>query len=198
MIKIGLTGSIGSGKSSISSYLKDKGVCVIDADIISREIYEIYSDLVLKIREAFGCEYVENGVLNRKKMASLVFSQKDKKSMLESIVMPYIFHEIDLRMKSAENRGEKCCVLDAPTLMENNLHEKMDYNILVYCNLEKEIERVMKRDGICRDDVLKRLACQLSVEEKMKKSDFILDNSFSLEDTYASLKKIFSEIGVEI
>lgn len=198
MIKVGITGTIGSGKSTITSYLKEKGIAIIDADIISREIYSKYPEILSEITDTFGEEYMVNNDLDRKKMANLIFYNKEKRLLFEAIVLPCIKLEINNEFERIEEAQNEICVLDAPTLIENNLHVFMDYNILIYCDEEIQISRVMKRDNISREQVAKRIAAQLPVEEKLKKVQFVINNSFSKEKAYYEVIKIFRGMGVEI
>lgn len=198
MIKIGITGTIGSGKSTITSYLRDRGIPIVDADIISRYIYSKYPVLLTKISNIFGSEFINNNNLDRKKMAKLIFYNKEMRVLFEGIVLPYIKLEIKNEFEVIEKAEKKICVLDAPTLIENDLHVFMNYNILIYCDEEMQIERVMKRDNISREDVIRRMTSQLSVEEKLKKVQFAINNSFSKERAYYEVSKIFRGVGVKI
>ncbi|WP_142414759.1 dephospho-CoA kinase [Hathewaya massiliensis] len=195
MIKIGLTGGIGSGKSTISSYLLKKGVTVIDADKISREIYNIYPNLKNEIKNSFGEEFLdEKGNLKRRELGNYVFKFKGKRKKLEHIVMPYIKKEIFIRLKSYEENGVEVCILDAPTLIENNLHKKMDVNILVYVDIKTQVSRVMKRDNLSYEDTLRRINAQLPLKKKKKKVQYIIDNSGDVKDSFLQLEEVLNDI----
>lgn len=199
MIKVGLTGGIGSGKSTVSRYLKNKGIAIIDADIISREIYNIYPELNEELRRNFGEKFFdEDNMLKRKELGNFIFKNNDKRILLENLTIPYIKKEIFLRMNLLEQQKCKLCILDAPTLVENNLHEKMDFNILLCCDRELQIERVMGRDNLSYVEVERRIGSQASLEEKKKKVQFIVDNSYDISHTYDRVEQILKELGEKL
>lgn len=195
MIKVGLTGGIGSGKSTVTKHLLEMGIKVIDADIISREVLNVYSSILDEIRTEFGEEvFNEDNALNRKKLGSIVFSNEKKRKKLENIIIPYIKKEIFNKFHEFEEEGESICILDAPTLMENNLHLEMDYNILVWVDRETQIERVIKRDELKRSEVINRINAQMSLEDKKKDADFIIDNRGSTDETINQVEEILRKL----
>lgn len=195
MLKIGLTGGIGSGKTTIANFFREIGIKVIDADMISREVLNIYEIILELIEKEFGKDvFNEDGTLNRRKLGSIVFKEKSAKKKLENITIPFIKKEIFKQLKDYEENGEKICVLDAPTLIENKLHEYMDYNILVWVSEEIQIQRVIKRDELSLENVTSRISSQMPAEEKKKYVDFIIDNSGHLENTLGQLKEVLGKI----
>ena len=195
MLKVGLTGGIGSGKSTISNFLRARGIKVIDADKISREVLLLYPQILENIKKEFGEEcFDEDNTLNRKKLGSIVFACKDKKLALENIMLPFIKKEIFIRLDKYNEEGEKISVVDAPTLIENNLHVYMDHNILVYVDLETQIERVMQRDMLAQDEIINRINSQLSLESKMTYVDFVVDNNGSIEAAEEKIISIIEEL----
>jgi len=195
MIKVGLTGGIGSGKSTVSNYLRKKNIPVIDADDISREIYSLYPEITETIKKVFGEKYFDsNGELNRRKLGKTIFKFKGKRKKLEKIVIPYIKKEIFNRINNLELKKNHICILDAPTLIENNLHKKMDINILVYVDLSTQIKRVMDRDKLTYEEVKQRIDSQISLKKKKKKVQYFIDNGGDLEDTYKKVEEILLEL----
>lgn len=195
MLKIGLTGGIGSGKTTVANFLRDIGIKVIDADMISREVLNIYEITLELIEKEFGKDVInEDGTLNRRKLGNIVFKEKSEKEKLESITIPFIKKEIFKKLKEYEENGEKICVLDAPTLIENRLNEDMDYNILVWVSEDIQIQRVMKRDELSLENVMCRISSQMSAQEKKKYVDFVIDNSGYLENTLGQLKEVLGKI----
>ncbi|WBW95881.1 dephospho-CoA kinase [Oceanirhabdus sp. W0125-5] len=195
MIKIGLTGGIGSGKSTISNFLKENGIKVVDADKISREVLNIYPEINKRIRSEFGAEvFLNEETLNRKMLGNIIFKDAEKKKSFENIIIPYIIKEIRERIDLLEKEKEKIIVLDAPTLMENKLNEEMDYNITVWVDRETQIERVMERDKSSRGEVISRIDSQMSLDKKKELSDFTIDNRGEVEDTLKQVKKVLRVI----
>jgi dephospho-CoA kinase len=195
VLKIGLTGGIGSGKSTVSAMLKEKGFSVIDSDIVSREVLDIYPQILEQVRVYFGDNFFdENGKLKRKEFGNFIFSKEERKKNYENIIMPFIKNEIFNRIIGLEKEKKEECILDAPTLIENELHVEMDINILVWADLKTQIERVKKRDNLSEEQVLNRINSQMPLEDKKKFVDYIIDNSGTLEKTKQELNEILEEI----
>lgn len=193
MIKIGLTGGIGSGKSTVSSILRSNNFKIIDADLISRHIYDIYPKLLETIKNEFGEQFIdESGKLLRKKLGDYIFKYPKRRKTLESIVIPLIKEEILKQLHEYDRIGEKICIVDAPTLIENNLHEAMDINVLVWTDRATQLARLIKRDNINEEQAVNRINSQMPLDEKKKLVDFIIDNSSSIEDTKEQVAKLIT------
>lgn len=195
MIKIGLTGGIGSGKSTVSKMFKDRGIAVVDADIIAREILNIYPDILLQIKAEFGEEYIdEKGALRRRELGNLIFNNETKRKQLEAITIPFIKKEIFKRIEQYNKQGEKICLLDAPTLMEHGIHKDMDKNIVVWVDRKTQISRVEARDNLKEYEAEARIDSQMSLEEKGKLADYIIDNTHGLDSTLEQVEQILCKI----
>lgn len=179
MIIIGLTGSIGSGKSTVSNILKKKNINIIDADKISRKIFDDKKALDAVV-ECFGSEILNSDkVLDRKKLGSIVFSDKDKLKKLNSITHPIIINKIKISIDKLKKQGKKIVVLDAPLLIEANLIDLVDILLLIICNEKIQVERIVKRDNIKKEDAILRIRSQMSLDDKKKYADYIIDNSYN-------------------
>lgn len=191
MIKVGLTGGIGTGKSTVSNMIKEKNIPVIDADVISREVLEIYLDILENIKNTFGEEFIDKeGKLKRKELGNYIFKNKELRQKLEDIIMPYIKKEIFERINKYDKIGEQLCVLDAPTLIEQSLHKDMDVNALVWVERDVQIKRVMARDDLTKEQVLDRINSQMPLDKKKDEVDFIIDNSGDIAWTKKQLQDI--------
>ncbi|EJO5346453.1 dephospho-CoA kinase [Clostridium botulinum] len=195
MFKIGLTGGIGSGKSTISNIFESKGIKVVDADNISRQVLGLYPEILVKVKKQFGEKFIDNnGNLKRKEFGSYIFKNKNKRLEYENIIMPCIIKETFKRIKELEESKELMCVLDAPTLIEQGLYKHMDINILVWVDKDTQINRVIRRDGLIREEVINRINSQMPMEEKKKFVNYIVDNSKDIENTKGELDKIFIKL----
>lgn len=195
MLKIGLTGGIGSGKSTVSKILIDEGIKIIDADKIARSVLIKYPGILNEIVNHFGNKYLnEDGTLNRRKFGSFIFSNDNRRNEYESIILPYIFKDVWDEFKFLEDNNVKVAVLDAPTLIETQMYKHMDVNILVWVDIQTQFKRVSTRDLLSRDEVAKRIKSQMPLEDKKKYVNFVIDNSKDLVNTENQVKKILSEI----
>jgi dephospho-CoA kinase len=179
---IGLTGGIASGKSKISLFLKSQGAIIIDADDIARHVVEPLSSAWKKIVDLWGKDVLRSDQsLDRQKLASIVFSNKDELEKLNNITHPEIIREIKERISMAPSGS--LIVLDAPLLIEAGLFEIVDYVWLVSVTEVTQIKRLMERDGLSTEEAQKRIAVQMPLEEKKKYAHVIIDNNGQWEDT---------------
>ncbi|MCB2306542.1 dephospho-CoA kinase [Clostridium estertheticum] len=195
MLKVGITGGIGSGKSTVTNMLKDDGFSIIDADIVAREVFIIYPEIMGSIKSEFGYDFFDSeGNLNRKEFGNYIFKSDARRKKLENIMIPFITKEIHCRIKMCEENDCKLCFLDAPTLIENNFHTCMDVTILVWVSSDVQIQRVMLRDDLNLDETMDRIKAQMPIDEKRKFADFIIDNGRSFEDTKLQLDLIITQL----
>ncbi|MBU3128384.1 dephospho-CoA kinase [Clostridium tagluense] len=195
MLKVGITGGIGSGKSTVTNMLKEKLLPIIDADIVAREVFIINPEVISQIKEEFGYEFFdEEGKLRRKEFGNYIFKNDTLRKKLERIIMPFIINEINRRIKAYEQDNCKICFLDAPTLIENNLHTSMDVIILVWVSSDVQIQRIMLRDDLDLDAAMDRIRAQMPIDEKRKFADFIIDNGGSIENTKLQLDLIITQL----
>ena len=188
---IGLTGGIGSGKSTVSVYVKEKGILVIDADQIAREITEPGGKILIRLIEAFGDSFLdENGELRRKALGSHVFGDKRKENLLNEITHNGIKNEIKARLMNAYDDQLEMVFIDAPLLIEVGMDFWCDETWLVTCDDEIRIQRVMARDGISEKNVRERIESQMDDREKREKADYIILNSGTKEALYQQIDEL--------
>ena len=203
MIVIGITGGIGTGKTTASDYLEEQGFAVIDADQIGRELTADGQPILAEIRDRFGC--VTDGgaegnglVLDRKAMADLVFNNKEIKEEYDQLIHAEIIEEIDREIEELIKTDVKGILLDAPLLFEANINDRCDVVILITADMDERIGRVSLRDDADEEDIQDRINNQFSDDEKARSSDFIVDNSGEPEDMYRQLDDIIDYLGIEI
>lgn len=195
MLKVGLTGGIGSGKSTVSNILIEKGISIIDADKIARSVLIKYPEILTEISNKFGCNFInKDGTLNRREFGNFIFADKIKVREYESIILPYILKEINEDFNMYEKHNISIVVLDAPTLIETELYKNMDVNILVWVDKQTQIIRVKNRDLLSDIEVNNRISCQMSLDEKRVYVDFIIDNSKNLIYTNAQIEQLLLEL----
>lgn len=175
---IGLTGGIGTGKSTVSSYLKEKEFAIVDADQIAREITAPGEPLLKELSEAFGTSLIlQDGSLDRKALADIVFMNKEKKKKLDRMMHSRIIAEIENQVREYKRGAYRGIILDVPLLFETGLEKMCDETWLLTADRQVRIERVCLRDGASPADVERRIQNQMDDEEKKKRADKILDNS---------------------
>jgi len=184
MIKIGLTGGIGTGKSTVSSILKSEKIKIIDADFISKEVLEKNPQILEMVRTQFGSGFFDwRGEFRRKEFGNHIFRFPKQRIKYESIIMPYIKETIEENIKAYEKKGEKIVIIDAPTLIENKMHTDMDYIVLVYADNSIQMQRVISRDKLTKAEAVSRINSQMPMEEKKEYANIIVDNNADLIET---------------
>lgn len=182
MYKIGLTGGIGSGKSTVLNWLKEKNIACVDADLIAREVVEPGSHGLEALREFFGASIIDNtGALNRTELGVIVFNDAEKLSHLNSLLHGEIRQRIKEKINAFHKQGYYAVVLDVPLLIETGWYKEMDEVWLVYADHESRVKRLNLRSGYNREESERRIAAQMPLEEKKQYADVILENNSTLE-----------------
>ncbi len=193
---IGLTGGIGSGKSTVSKYLSEHGCTIVDADQIARLVVEPGSEALEEIKKVFGAKFLTpDGRLDRKKLGRLVFANKKMLAKLEAILNSKINGEIWRQIQEADT---DIVVLDAATLIEAGYDENVERLWIVDADDEVRIKRVMERDGMTREDVINRMNNQMSREKRLDRECTVIDNSGTVEETYENVRKALEELRKEL
>lgn len=189
MIVIGLTGGIGTGKSTVSDYLRKKGCIILDADDISRKMTEAGMPALSIIQNVFGDEVINSdGSLNRHKLGDIVFNNRDKLQKLQQIITTEVVDNINRNLSQLQSEHcDKIVVIDAPLLFECGMENIADENWLVISEMSVRIKRVKERDNLSEEQIIARINNQMSQEDKEKLSDYILDNSGSLQQLYEQI-----------
>jgi dephospho-CoA kinase len=194
MIRLGLTGSIGSGKSTVAEMLRSRGIPVLDADAIAKQVSRDPGTLEAVSLE-FGPEYVLETDLNRPKVAELVFNDPEARARLNAIIHPRVRAEMMRLQSNLELEGVKLVVQDIPLLFENGYKKLFDATILVDAPLEDRLARVQARDGLTREAISARDAAQMPASEKRLRATYILENDGDLVYLERQLVAVLEQIG---
>lgn len=197
MYVIGLTGGIGSGKSTASRWLAENGIPIIDAD---KTVHELYKDpsTIKAIVDAFGEGILSDGEINRKALGQIVFAHNEKRVRLEKIIHPRVQESMVAQQKAWEAKGAKVCVWDVPLLFESHMEHFVDEIWVVWVPRDIQVERIRKRDSLSIEDIKLRLRAQESLDGKREKAQIVIDNSGTWEKTEEQLRKELERISRRI
>jgi dephospho-CoA kinase len=199
---IGLSGGIGTGKSTVAGMLARLGAVVVDADAIVHELQAPGTPMLAELAAAFGAELVgPDGRLDRVRLGELVFRDPEARARLGDLVHPAVGAEMRRRLDAAREAGSGLVVLDIPLLFEGRKAGSggaallaFDATVLVYAPERLQIERQVARDGRGRDEALRRVRAQMPIEEKRELADFVIDNSGSLADTERQVRELYERL----
>src|SRR6185295_3542090 len=192
MLRVGLTGSIGVGKSFVASVFVELGCHVVDADQTAREVVMPGTPGLKALTEAFGEEILNpDGTLNRKQLGAVVFNDESQRQRLNHILHPFIIERQDEIMKAWEAEDpDGSGIVDAALMIESGGYKRFDKLIVGHCRPEVQPERLMLRDKLSRDEALRRINSQMPQEEKRKFADYLIDTSDGYESTRAQTEKV--------
>jgi len=196
MLRIGLTGSIGVGKSFVAGVLAELGCQVIDADQTAREVVEPGSPGLLAVAAKFGRGVIRaDGTLDRERLGSLVFADEEKRRMLNSILHPYIIARQDELLREWETKDPNdIAVVDAALMIESGGYKRFDKLIVVHCISVEQFKRIMIRDNLSRAEAEERIRAQLPQEEKKSYADYLIDTSDGFEDARKRTAEVYREL----
>ncbi|EPS4399501.1 dephospho-CoA kinase [Listeria monocytogenes] len=181
---IGLTGSVATGKSTVSNMIQQAGIPLVDADIAARKVVEPGTEGLKEIVAYFGEEILlADGTLDRAKLGEIIFKDKEKREKLNEITHPRVK---DYMLEARERffrSGEELVFFDIPLLFESHLESLVDQIVVVWTTPETELKRLMERNNLTKEDALRRIESQMGIDEKARKADFVIDNNESLEKT---------------
>ena len=178
---LGITGGIATGKTAVSNILQEMGFDIIDMDIISREVIEL-PEVIKMLTKEFGTDILTNGSIDRKKLRNAVFDSSEKVNKLNSIMHPAIIKISKEKIEHLKSMKKKLIIVVIPLLFEVNLEYLVDKILLVAASREKQTERIIKRDNTNKTDAENIINSQMPLDEKRKKSDFIIENNGSLSE----------------
>ncbi|NIK24299.1 dephospho-CoA kinase [Paenibacillus lupini] len=184
-MKIGLTGGIATGKSTVAAMLVERGALLVDADQVAREVVMPGEPALEAVASTFGQAVIHtDGTLNRKALGEIVFNNRDQLMQLESILHPAIRNRMQQRIRQYEEQDPKQLVVaDIPLLYETGQEELYEGIMVVYVPQQLQLTRLMERNGLVQEEALRRIGLQMNIEQKRSRADWVIDNSSSLEET---------------
>jgi dephospho-CoA kinase len=192
---VGLTGGIASGKSTVAKILEGLGAAIIDADVLSREVVEPDQDAWKDIVASFGTEIVQaDRTLDRTKLRTIIFNNPEARKKLESIIHPRVRALAEKRIGERAAAGYVVIVYEVPLLFEGNLHEWLRPVILVACDVGTQRSRLQKRDRLQAAEAQKHIDAQMSLEEKRRLADYVIENNGNLEDLERQVRAVLEKI----
>ena len=197
MLKIGLTGGIGSGKSSVSELFGDWGSYIFDADSVAKKILNHNETAQGEIIAEFGTDILDgNNSIDKQKLARVAFQDENHQLRLNTIIHPYVFSEIDSKFAIILAKKEHdIFVVDAALIYESGADTHMDYVIVVTSHLRLRTQRIMERGGLTREEFLDRVDLQWPEEDKVHMADFVIHNNGTKKDLLEESKKVFDRLG---
>ncbi len=198
MLKVGLTGSIAVGKTFVCDVFRELGCHVLDADQTARDVVRRDTVGLARIVEEFGVGVIDaDGELDRAKLGAIVFADEKKRLRLNSIVHPLVIAAQDQWLRERESADpDGIAIIDAALMIESGGYKRFDTLIVVWCEPEIQLERLMKRNGLTEADAMQRIATQMPQEEKKQFADLLIDTSNGFEDTRRQVAEIFRELSV--
>lgn len=198
MLRVGLTGSIAVGKSFVAGILKELGCHVLDADAVAREVVEPGTPGLRAVAEAFGGEVLSaDGTLDRAHLGALIFASEERRALLNSILHPLIIAAQDEQVRRWEDADPHgIAVIEAALMIESGGFRRLDKLIVVHCHPEVQLQRLMWRNNLSREEAERRIAAQMSQEEKKRYADFFVDTSDSFDDTRRQTEYVYQKLRV--
>ncbi|MGH7794234.1 MAG: dephospho-CoA kinase [Candidatus Binatia bacterium] len=192
---VGLTGGIASGKTTAANILQRLGAAVVDADALAREVVERGHDGWREIVETFGVEVLQSDqTLDRQKLRAVIFNNSTARKKLESIIHPRVRALAEERIRQHAAAGTEVVVYEVPLLFEGKLHEWLRPVVLVACDIDVQKRRLQQRDGLAAEEAQKHIDAQMSLEEKRRLADYVIENDGSLKDLERQVQAVLNKI----
>lgn len=191
---IGITGGIASGKSTVSNMIADMGFTIVDADIAARAVVESGTSAFREVVTVFGEDILlKDGNINREKLGTIIFHDEEKRVKLNQIVHPAVRKYMNDQKEAAFARGESIVFMDIPLLFESNLTKMVDKTLLVYVDTDTQLQRLMNRNDLSKNEALARISSQMPLVEKKELADEIINNNGTIAHTKLQLYDVMKK-----
>ena len=193
MVTLGVTGGLGSGKSTACHFLEEMGATIFDADRIAKEILLTEQDVQEQIVEAFGNAVVIGDAIDTSKLAQVAFANEENQTVLNDIIHPRVIEAFE-RLAGEKRDAIGLLVVDAPLIFESGFDNHLDHTLLIYTRFKIRMNRAMRRGTLSRDDILQRIALQMPEEEKRELASYVIENNGDMEQLHSSLAALYQEL----
>lgn len=195
---LGLTGGIATGKSTADAFFKEKKIPIVDCDEIAHDIMNVNQPAWRDVKRIFGLDYLNRDrSVNRKKLGALVFNDATQMEILNKITHPRIFEEMERQIQIQKVNDVPLVVVDAPVLFESHSEHNYDKTLVITLPQDLQLQRLMARNNLTKEEALSRINSQMSLKEKEKKANYVIENNGSIEDLYKKLNNLLIKIKYE-
>jgi len=195
VLKVGLTGGIACGKTVVRRRLEEQGIPTLDADAVVHRLLQSGTEVTRRIAESFGEKVIaSDGSVDRRALGAIVFGDEEARRKLNAIVHPGVWREIERFFEEREKASDPVAVVDAALMIETGSYKRYDFLVVVHCGPELQLERLMARDGLSREDAERRVRSQMPIEQKLPFGDFLVDTSGSIEETLKQTDELAARI----
>ncbi|MCH7680169.1 dephospho-CoA kinase [candidate division KSB1 bacterium] len=199
MILFGVTGGIGSGKTAVCNFLKEKKIPIIEADPLARDLTNHSPEIRQTLVAEFGKDvYLDSGNLNKDLLSQLVFSDAATRERVNQIIHPPVFKAIQDRVNQLKQENQSLAGVEAALIFESKMERILNAVIVVAAPMKKRIEWIKSRDGFSQEEILKRINSQMPLEEKIKRADYVIDNDHALSDLAEKVDELYNWLSSKI
>lgn len=193
MVTLGVTGGLGSGKSTACKFLAAKGAYIFDADQVAKQILETDTAVQQAISEAFSIDIFKDGKIDTAKIARVAFANETNQRLLNDIVHPRVIDAFHQLLNGLEQHYP-LIVVDAPLIFESGFDNHLDHTLLIYTKYKIRLERALRRGNLAREDILRRMELQMPDEEKRELASFVIENNGTEEELRQAVEKLYDEL----
>lgn len=193
MVTLGVTGGLGSGKSTACKFLADKGAYIFDADQIAKQLMESDPDIRTEVVAAFGSDLYQNGKLDTRKLAQRAFISEIEQRQLNDIVHPRVVEYFQQESEKLRDQYD-LVVMDAPLIFESGFDSRLDHTLLIYTKYKIRLERAIRRGNLSREDILRRIDLQMPEEDKRELAEFVIENNGTDEQLKVAVEELYDRL----